>query len=219
MQSNSPRPGLSDQRDRAGIFNRQKEKKVMRKQAAGMFLVASCGMLFAGGCAKHELVKKDEPIAPAATAAPKQPAQAEAVRSEPVKSEPVKESAVPQTDTSAAGLKELQGALEKIYFSFDSYKLSDQARATLAKDGELLKKAASAKVRIEGNCDERGSDEYNLALGERRAKAAMEYLVTVGVPANNLSVISYGKEKPADPGHSEAAWSKNRRDEFEVVAK
>ena len=190
----------------------------MRKQAAGMFLVASCGMLFAGGCAKHELVKKDEPIAPAATAAPKQPAKTEAVKSAPVKSEPVKESAVPQADASA-GLKELQSSLEKINFSFDSYKLSDQARSTLAKDGELLKKAASAKVRIEGNCDERGSDEYNLALGERRAKSAMEYLVTMGVPANNLSVISYGKEKPVDPGHSEAAWAKNRRDELEVVAK
>jgi peptidoglycan-associated lipoprotein len=83
----------------------------------------------------------------------------------------------------------------------------------------MIKKDSAAKVRIEGNCDERGSDEYNLALGEKRAKAAMEYLVTLGIPAERLSVISYGKEKPADPGHDEAAWAKNRRDEFVVLSK
>jgi peptidoglycan-associated lipoprotein len=75
----------------------------------------------------------------------------------------------------------------------------------------------SLKVQIEGNCDERGSDEYNLALGEKRAKSAMKYLETLGVPAERLSVISYGKEKPADPGHDEAAWAKNRRDEFVLI--
>lgn len=181
-------------------------------------MVGVC-MLFAGGCAKHEMVKKDEPIAPAAAAAPKQQVATETVATQPVREAKVNESAAHQADAPAEGLKELQGALEKIFFSFDSYKLSDQARSVLAKDGDLLKKAPAAKVRIEGNCDERGSDEYNLALGERRAKVAMEYLVTLGVPANNLSVISYGKEKPVDPGHGEAAWAKNRRDEFEVVAK
>jgi peptidoglycan-associated lipoprotein len=189
-----------------------------------MFLVLSCGMLFAGGCAKHEMVRKDESISPAASAAAKPPVKKESVKTESVKAQPVKldnvkESAAQATAESTVELKKLQAALEKIYFGFDAYTLSDQARATLVKDSELLKKASTAKVRIEGNCDERGSDEYNLALGERRAKAAMEYLVTMGVPANNLSVISYGKEKPADPGHDEAAWSKNRRDEFIVVTK
>jgi peptidoglycan-associated lipoprotein len=72
-------------------------------------------------------------------------------------------------------------------------------------------------VQIQGNCDERGSDEYNLALGERRAKVAMDYLATLGVPAERLSIISYGKEKPVDPGHDEAAWAKNRRDDFAII--
>ncbi|HYS43726.1 MAG TPA: OmpA family protein, partial [Geobacteraceae bacterium] len=81
----------------------------------------------------------------------------------------------------------------------------------------LLKKSVSLKIQIEGHCDERGSDEYNLALGEKRAKAALNYLVTLGVPAARLSFISYGKEKPADPGHDDAAWAKNRRDEFAIV--
>lgn len=75
----------------------------------------------------------------------------------------------------------------------------------------------TVKIQIEGHCDERGSDAYNLALGERRAKAALQYLVTLGIPDKRLSVISYGKEKPADPGHDETSWSKNRRDEFVIV--
>jgi peptidoglycan-associated lipoprotein len=196
----------------------------MRTQTVGMLLVVSCGLLFAGGCAKHEMVRKDESIAPVAAAAAKPPVKTEAVKTEAVKAQPVtevpvKESATLMSNNSAAELKRLQAGLEKVFFDFDAYKLSDQARATLVTDAELLKKAPVAKVRIEGNCDERGSDEYNLALGERRAKAAMQYLVTMGVPASNLSVISYGKEKPADPGHDESAWSKNRRDEFVVIMK
>jgi peptidoglycan-associated lipoprotein len=75
----------------------------------------------------------------------------------------------------------------------------------------------NARVSIEGHCDERGSDEYNLALGEKRAKAAMSYLVTLGVPAARLSIISYGEEKPLDAGHGEDVWAKNRRAEFVIV--
>ena len=111
----------------------------------------------------------------------------------------------------------MQAALEKIYFDFDSFVLSGQSRDSLSRDAKLLLKNGSAKVQIEGHCDERGSDEYNLALGEKRAKAAMNYLVTLGVPSSQLSFISYGKEKPADSGHDEAAWAKNRRDEFVVI--
>jgi peptidoglycan-associated lipoprotein len=196
----------------------------MRTQTVGMILVVSCGLLFAGGCAKHAMVSKDESIAPAAAAAAKPPVKTEEVKTEAVKAQPVteasaKESAALKGNISAAERKRLVAGLEKVYFDFDAYKLSDQARATLVNDAELLRKAPVAKVRIEGNCDERGSDEYNLALGERRAKTAMQYLVTMGIPANDLSAISYGKEKPADPGHDEAAWGKNRRDELVVVMK
>ena len=190
----------------------------MKKQTAGVFLVLSCGMFAAGGCAKHELVKKDEAVAPAATVA-KPRVKTEAVKEQTVKHASVKGSAAQDALQPIPQAGELKAALEKIYFDFDAYKLSDQARAILVKDAELLKKTPATKVRIEGNCDERGSDEYNLALGERRAKVAMKYLMTMGVPASNLSVISYGKEKPADPGHDEAAWAKNRRDDFVVVSK
>lgn len=191
----------------------------MRTQTVGMFLVVSCAMLFAGGCAKHEMVKKDEGIASAATSAAKTPVKTEQMKAQPVTQTPIKESTAQDALKPFPQAGELKAALEKIYFDFDAYKLSDQARSTLVKNAELLKKMSAAKVRIEGNCDERGSDEYNLALGEQRAKAAMEYLVTMGIPASNLSVISYGKEKPVDQGHDEAAWTKNRRDDFVVVTK
>ena len=103
--------------------------------------------------------------------------------------------------------------LTRVHFDFDSYVLTPKARRTLARNAEVLK-ALGIKVQIEGHCDERGSDEYNLALGERRAQAAMNYLATLGVPSSRMSTISYGEEKALDPGHDEAAWAKNRRAEF-----
>lgn len=184
----------------------------MKKKRAVWFLLGlGCVVLVAGGCAKQEMVKKDEPIAPVAAVAAKAPVTEKVAKEAPVKTTPLQESAAKETAPSA---EQLKTALEKIYFDFDSFKLSREARGILAKNAELMKGNAVAKVRIEGNCDERGSDEYNLALGEKRAKEAMKYLVTMGIPAEHLSVISYGKEKPADPGHNDAAWAKNRRDEF-----
>ena len=190
----------------------------MRKNMTGLLVILGCGAIMAGGCAKKELVKSEEPVQvtkPAETM-PEKPAPAP----EQVKEQPIKEPAqmVSQEPLKEAAQVKPETAFEKIYFDFDSYVLSQQARDTLSKNAELLKnKEAALKIQIEGNCDERGSDEYNLALGEKRAKAAFNYLVTLGVPADRLSVISYGKEKPADPGHDEAAWAKNRRDEFVVV--
>lgn len=104
--------------------------------------------------------------------------------------------------------------LENIYFDFDKYDLREDARATLAADAKQLEGKADARVLIEGHCDERGTVEYNLALGEKRAKAAMDYLVNYGIAAARLSSVSYGEERPADPGHDEAAWSRNRRAVF-----
>jgi peptidoglycan-associated lipoprotein len=80
-----------------------------------------------------------------------------------------------------------------------------------------LEKNPGAVIRIEGNCDERGTVEYNLALGEKRAKAALDYLVKMGIDPSRISTVSYGKERPMDPGHTEAAWAKNRRDDFVIV--
>ena len=196
----------------------------MRRHAAGFVLASGCLVLGLGGCAKHEMVKKDEGMAPAAAstapAAAKPPVTSEVVKEQPVKKETISQASMKESAVQAsARVSQLQAALQKIYFDFDSYNLSDAARATLVHNAESMKKDPADKVRVEGNCDERGSDEYNLALGERRAKAAVDYLVTMGIPAGRLSFISYGKEKPVDPGHDETAWAKNRRDDFVVVSK
>jgi peptidoglycan-associated lipoprotein len=187
----------------------------MKRHVAGsLLLAAGCMMLVAGGCAKEQVVKKDEAIAP--TAAAPTPTRKEAAKEQPAQQAPVKESAVKEEGKPAGRQESLRAALENIYFDFDSYKLTEADRSILAKNAGFMKKDAAAKVRIEGNCDERGSDEYNLALAQKRAEAARQYLVTMGIAADRLSVISYGKEKPVDPGHDENAWAKNRRDEFVI---
>ena len=104
--------------------------------------------------------------------------------------------------------------MQPIYFDFDQHTLTAQARAILDGNAAYLQANPDANIVISGNCDERGSDEYNLALGERRAVAARDYLVSMGIAAERLSTISYGEEKPADSGHTEAAWALNRRAEF-----
>ena len=107
--------------------------------------------------------------------------------------------------------------MSNIYFDFDQFTLSAEARKTLADNAKYLKANSGTQVVVEGHCDERGSDEYNLALGESRALAAKNYLVSLGVNAKQLSVISYGEEKPAAMGSNEEAWAKNRRAEFKAV--
>ena len=104
--------------------------------------------------------------------------------------------------------------MQPIYFDFDQHTLTMQAREILDGNTAYLQANPDVKVVISGNCDERGSDEYNLALGERRAVAARDYLVSMGIAAERLSTISYGEEKPADTAHTEAAWALNRRAEF-----
>lgn len=106
--------------------------------------------------------------------------------------------------------------LKNIYFDFDSYALRPDALATLAENADKIKQAGgnTPMIQIEGHCDERGTQEYNLALGEKRALATREHLVKLGIPGDKLVTISYGEENPADQGHGESAWSKNRRCEF-----
>ncbi len=109
--------------------------------------------------------------------------------------------------------------LSTVYFAFDSYSLSKDSVAKLEKNAEVIKGTAGVKVRIEGSCDERGTQEYNMALGQKRAQAVCDYLAKMGVPADRLVTVSFGEEKPADPGHDEAAWAKNRRCDFSKSAK
>ena len=114
---------------------------------------------------------------------------------------------------------EKSGLLAEVYFDFDKADIREADRATLAKNADALKKFDFLRVTVEGHCDERGTVEYNLALGERRAKSAYDYLVSLGVPAERLKTVSYGKEVPACSQSSEDCWQRNRRAHFTVTGK
>lgn len=105
-------------------------------------------------------------------------------------------------------------ALNDVFFAFDKYNLADESKRTLEANAQELKRATVGNIIIEGHCDERGTKAYNLALGEKRARAAMDYLTALGVDGARITIVSYGKERPFDPGHDEAAWAKNRRAHF-----
>lgn len=111
-----------------------------------------------------------------------------------------------------------ESQFQTVYFDFDKYNLRADAKASLDANFALLQEFADAIVKVEGHCDERGTVEYNLSLGEKRARAVMDYLVGKGIAPARLSIISYGKERPVDPGHNETAWGKNRRAEFKVIS-
>ena len=105
-----------------------------------------------------------------------------------------------------------------VYFDFDKYDIKPEYRDMLRQKAELMKRYPQIRVRIEGHCDARGTQEYNLALGERRARAAYDYLAMLGVNASQMELISFGKERPAVSGSGESIWSKNRRDEFRIIS-
>ena len=109
--------------------------------------------------------------------------------------------------------------LKPVFFLYDSDTLDDEARKVLSENAAVLKSNTGWTITVEGHCDERGTAEYNLALGERRALAARDYLVSLGVPADRLSTVSYGKEFPFDAGHTESSWQQNRRAHFLLTAK
>jgi len=128
---------------------------------------------------------------------------------------------VPSDSISSASLDDLNrnSPLKPVFFDYDSAELETPAQAALTENATVLKRFTSWTVTIEGHCDERGTAEYNLALGERRAVAARTYLVSLGIPADRLRTVSYGKEFPFDPGHDDPAYAKNRRAHFVITAK
>lgn len=116
----------------------------------------------------------------------------------------IEEIRAEQTASAAAGLRD-------VFFAYDSFSISDEGRQALARDAEWIRMNSSAQLKIEGHCDERGTSAYNLVLGEKRAKAVRNYLVELGVGANRLTVVSYGKERPFCHEHAESCYAQNRR--------
>jgi peptidoglycan-associated lipoprotein len=129
------------------------------------------------------------------------------------KPESVTEKEVPsvQQDAMTSGAKELATKVSDVLFAFDKYDLDDAAKTTIKGLSAIMGKS-NAKVIVEGNCDERGTKEYNLALGDKRANAAKQYLISLGIPSARIDTISYGKEKPLCAESTEECWTKNRRD-------
>ena len=146
----------------------------------------------------------------------------------PAPPEPVTEgppvSVPPEPTVSSADMGSLdeinkKGILAPVFFLLDRADMSSEGQAVLTKNAETMKQFPTWIVSIEGHCDERGTAEYNLALGERRALAVRQYLVSLGIAAERLRTVSYGKEFPFDPGHGEQSWARNRRANFVVTAK
>lgn len=187
----------------------------MPSQVLSRFLAAAVVVaLVAGGCKRPPATSPVEAPPPPAPAPPK-PVEAPAPREVTESFEPAPVETAPVVEPSIAELNR-SGVLRTVYFAYDSAELSDETRAALRANAEWLNANRKYRIRVEGHCDERGTVEYNLALGQRRADAARDYLVHLGVDPGRLTTISYGEERPADPGHGEDAWSKNRRAEFVI---
>ena len=126
---------------------------------------------------------------------------------------PVKEPVVKPVEP------EIKLALQTIHFEFDKYDIRPNEREILVKNAEQLMAYPNVRILIEGHCDERGTNEYNMSLGERRAKSTRDFLVTYGIDSSRIEIISYGEERPVDPRHNEEAWAKNRRADFVILEK
>ncbi len=148
------------------------------------------------GCAKKAR-KAEEPVKPV-------------VETKPEKVEPEKKKEVEPIEPKE------RIKLERIHFDFDKYNLRPDAIEVLTRNAEILLQHPEISIVIEGHCDERGTEEYNLALGERRAAAARDFLIRFGIDKSRISIVSYGEERPLDPRSNEEAWAKNRRAEFVI---
>jgi peptidoglycan-associated lipoprotein len=167
----------------------------MKMRLFGLVALAMAGAFLMSGCGCFMQASKGEtapPQPPKAQVAPPEQKQTVAVKETPVQ---------PQQSV----------VLKDVNFDFDKYAIRSVDGDILKKDAEWFKANGAGKMKIEGHCDERGTTEYNLALGQKRADAAKNYLVSLGIDGKKIATVSYGKEKPLDPGHNEAAWAKNRR--------
>jgi peptidoglycan-associated lipoprotein len=179
------------------------------------------GLALAGACGKKKPpVARPTPPPPATgtttanpNAAPPEPVrESGAIPPEPT----IKDDSLAGTDLDVINKN---SPFQPVFYPLDGSEVDQAGQQALNANAEILRKYPTWVITIEGHCDERGTPEYNLALGERRALAAKTYLVSLGIPADRLRTVSYGKEFPFDPGHDEAAWSKNRRAHFVVTSK
>lgn len=173
-------------------------------------VLAALALVACGGNPKPKPLPPPPPVAPATPPPAPPPSSGDVVKQE---DEYTRLSKLSSDELDRMGL------LQEVHFDYDRADIREADRSVLAQNAETLKRLGFIKVTVEGHCDERGSVEYNLALGERRAKAAYDYLVQLGVPADRLKTVSYGKEVPLCTDASEACWARNRRAKFTVSGK
>lgn len=188
----------------------------MKRLLAALLIVL--GIIAVTGCAQRKVAQAPEQQPPTgitaeerqkAGVAPAEPPKETVTEQQLAKAQP----AAPQPPAE----KELPTKIQDIHFDYDKYDIRDDAKPVLKELAAFLSNNRAARVIIEGHCDDRGTDEYNLALGERRATAAKEYLVSLGIPSNRIETVSYGEEKPLCTEGTEECWAKNRRAHFVLV--
>ena len=193
----------------------------MTRRTNALVVMAVLVTVVVGACAKKQLPVARPMPPPAVTNAGNVPPPPPPPPPSPV-AEPVPVPPMPVEDTiGSKSLDDLNrdSPLKPLFFDLDSADVSTEGQQVLQANAAVLKKYPAWQVTIEGHCDERGTAEYNLALGERRALAARTYLVSLGIPADKVKTVSYGKEFPFDAGKDDLAWSKNRRAHFVITAK
>ena len=159
-----------------------------------MRLVLVALLVLGAGCRK-KATPPEEPVAPAVTEAP----------------------APAPVETEEEAIEEIIRNFARVHFAFDSTDLVDDSEAALSANAKILQEFSDLRVEVQGHADERGTTDYNLALGQRRAKVILDRLVRMGVPDGRITIVSYGEERPLDPSSNTTAWSKNRRAEFRVL--
>ncbi|MGA1845109.1 MAG: peptidoglycan-associated lipoprotein Pal [bacterium] len=184
-------------------------------------VVVCIGFMMLGGCARPVQQRAARPLPPV------EAVEGEMVKRPEEKAAPPSKIDVERLDSTIAK-KTYPGIEGEVYetpmlkdchFEFDRYDLTPEARRTVAENALIMKGIPNARFQVEGHCDERGTKEYNLALGERRAQSVKNYLLSLGIPEKNISTISYGEEMPVDPRSNEEAWAKNRRSHFVILSR
>jgi peptidoglycan-associated lipoprotein len=208
----------------------------MAKKSVSIFVLMLCLGLVLAGCPKRTVVvHREQPLAQKseeaqrleAERAEREAKEAKERESARIREEEAKKPAGGELEKSLVAKKEIgiEGEvfetklLKDIHFDFDKYDIRREDEEILRENAALLKKYPKVKIQVEGHCDERGTVEYNLALGERRANHTKKYLISLGIASNRVSTISYGKERPLDKGHNEEAWANNRRAHIVVLSK
>jgi len=198
--------------------------KKTSKAFAWTFVAVVLG-LFAMACPKKPkpIVTPPPPVVeapPPVVAPPPTPVETKVENKDFVQETPVKQETLPADIEELNRYAQQHGYIQDAFFGYDESALTADAQAALTSSANWLKgDGKSYNLLVEGHCDERGTEQYNLALGDKRANTAKEYLATLGVDASRIRTVSYGEERPFDPGHDDAAWAKNRRDHLVLVGK